>query len=368
MAIQLRSKRFSLGIGATAAAVLLALAGCGGATAGPAASGTTAKSSGPVPTATSASLLDAAKKEGTVVWYTSNTRPAATQIKTMFEQKYPGITVDMFQAGGSQVLSKVAAELSGGGLKADTVDYSDGAAMVEQASKGVFARYAPEHADAIPASLKGDNGYWVAPNFLTTNIAYNTQLVPQNEAPKSWQDLLDPKWKGKVGMASPDYAGTAISTIAALEQKFGADYLKKLGANGLKVFQGFGDVENALVSGQISVAMMLDFRDYADQAKGQPVKVVTPSEGQIALPLAIGVNAHAPHPNAARLLENFILGDEVQQYYASQYFFPARSDITVNTPGLPNPSTLKLFSPKLDQLADPQYVAKVKQDFKNATA
>lgn len=367
MAIRLRSRSLALGIGA-AAAVLLTVSACGGSTVGPAASGGTAKATGAVPSASSTSLLDAAKKEGTVVWYTSNTRPAATKIKALFEQKYPGITVDMFQAGGSQVLSKVAAELNAGGLKADVVDYSDGAAMVEQAGHGVFARFAPEHSDAIPSSLKGDNGYWVSPNFLTTNLAYNTQVVSANDAPKSWQDLLDPKWKGKVGMASPDYAGTAISTIAALENKFGADYLKKLGANGLKVFQGFGDVENALVSGQISVAIMLNFRDYADQAKGQPVKVVTPSEGQIELPLAIGINAHATHPNAARLFENFVVGDEVQKFYASEYFFPVRSDITADTPGLPNSSSLKLFSPDLKKLADPQYVATVKQHFKDATS
>lgn len=323
---------------------------------------------GAVPTASSESLVPDATKEGGVVWYTSNTRPNATDVVQRFEAKYPGIKVELFQAGGSQILSKVAAELTAGGLKADVVDYSDGAAIIGQAHNGLFARYAPENSAGIPAPLKDPDGYWVSSGaFLTATIAYNTSAVSAANAPKSWHDLLDPKWKGKITMGSPNYAGTALTTLAAWDQKLGSDYVNKLGANGLNVSQSFGDTENAVVSGQSPIAIVLSFRAYADQAAGKPIKVIAPTEGQIELVTSMAINAKAAHPKAAQLLENFIFSDESQQKLAKSYYFPARTDVSYSVPGLPVASSLTLMSPDLKKTSNTAYVAKLKQQFEQAT-
>jgi iron(III) transport system substrate-binding protein len=350
----------------SAAVLMLAASACtkSNETAAPAA----ATNAGPVPTATSDSLADEAKKEGTLVWYTSNTRPNATDIAQRFEARYPGIKVDLFQAGGSQILSKVAAEITAGGLKADVVDYSDGAAIIGQARDGLFARFANEKWDSIPAALKDADGYWVSSgSFLTSTFAYNTAAVKDEEAPKSWKDLLDPKWKGKVTMGSPDYAGTALATLAAWDQKLGSDYIDKLGANKLGVSQSFGDTENAVVSGQSPIAIVLSFRAYTDQAAGKPIKVVNPTEGQVELITTMGINAKAAHPKAARLFENFIFSDEIQQKLAQGHYFPARTDLKYDVPGLPAISGLNLMSPDLKKTADTAYVGKLKQQFQAAT-
>lgn len=361
--------RHSLNILA-AAVLVLAAAGCtkSNESSAPAAGASAPASGGPVPTATSESLADDAKKEGALVWYTSNTRPNATDIVQRFEAKYPGIKVDLFQAGGSQILSKVAAELTAGGLKADVVDYSDGAAIISQAHDGLFARFANEKWDSIPAALKDADGYWVSSGaFLTSTFAYNTNAVKDADAPKSWKDLLDPKWKGKVTMGSPNYAGTALATLAAWDQKLGPDYVDKLGANKLGVSQSFGDTENAVVSGQSPIAIVLSFRAYTDQAAGKPIKVVNPAEGQVELITTMGINAKAAHPKAARLFENFIFSDESQQKLAQGHYFPARSDLKYDVPGLPAVSSLTLMSPDLKKTADTAYVAKLKQQFEAAT-
>ena len=350
--------------------VALALAACDHSNAPntQAGGGNSPPTSGPVPTASSESLAPAATKEGGVVWYSSNTRPNATDVVQRFEAKYPGIKVELFQAGGSQILSKVAAELTAGGLKADVVDYSDGAAIIGQAKSGLFTRYAPENSASVPGALKDPDGYWVSSGaFLTSTIAYNTSAVSAADAPKSWHDLLDPKWKGKITMGSPNYAGTALTTLAAWDQKLGSDYVDKLGANGLNVSQSFGDTENAVVSGQSPIAIVLSFRAYSDQAAGKPIKVVTPSEGQIELVTSMAINAKAAHPNAAKLLENFIFSDESQQKLAKGYYFPARKDISYSVPGLPAESTLTLMSPDLKKTSETAYVAKLKQQFQNAT-
>lgn len=321
-----------------------------------------------VPTASSESLLPAARKEGKLVWYTSNTRPNATDIAQRFEAKYPDIKIEFFQAGGSQILSKVAAERVAGGLKADVVDYSDGAAIIAQARDGLFAPFANEQWDNIPAALKDPKGRWVSSGaFITTSFAYNTQAIKAVDAPKSWKDLLDPKWKGQITMGSPNYAGTALVTLAAWDQKLGPDYVDKLGANGLGVSQSFGDTENAVVSGQSPIAIVLSFRAYTDEAAGKPIKVVMPEEGQVELITTAGINAKAEHPNAARLFMNFIFSDEVQKKLAREHYFPARTDLKYNVPGMPDTAELKLMTPDLEKTSDMAYVAKLKKRFEAAT-
>jgi iron(III) transport system substrate-binding protein len=350
--------------------LMLAAAGCSkpNEPAAAAAGASAPANAGPMPTATSEALADDATKEGALVWYTSNTRPNATDIVQRFEAKYPGIKVDLFQAGGSQILSKVAAELAAGGLKADVVDYSDGAAIIGQARDGLFARFANEKWDSIPAALKDPDGYWVSSGaFLTATFAYNTTAVKDADAPRSWKDLLDPKWKGKITMGSPNYAGTALTTLAAWDQKLGSDYVDKLGANKLGVSQSFGDTENAVVSGQSPIAIVLSFRAYTDQAAGKPIKVVMPTEGQIELVTSMGINAKAAHPKAARLFENFIFSDDSQQKLAQGHYFPARTDLKYDVPGLPAVSSLTLMSPDLKKTSDTAYVAKLKQQFEAAT-
>lgn len=349
------------------ALVVAASAGCGGSTLAGGTASQRPKPKGPVPTAASSALEPKAKAEGTVVWYTSNTRPTANKIKTMFEAAHPGVKVQLFQAGGAQVLSKVESEINGGGLHADVVDYSDGAAMLDQSRRGVFARFAPEHASQVPGNLKDPDGYWISSgSYLTASIAYNTKRVTAAQAPRGWRDLLSPKWKGKVSFGSPDYAGTALSTLAGWQKALGKDYVSKLGGNGLQVAQSFGDVENAVVSGQAPVGVVLSFRALADQADGKPIKVVDPSEGQIELLTAVGVSAKAAHPNAARLFENFLFGDAVQKYLAKNYFFPARPGFDV--PGEPASARKNLIVPDLKQLSDPDTVARLKKDFKQATS
>lgn len=348
-------------------ATLAMCAACGGSSLAGGGASQSPVPTGPIPSAASSALVSKAKAEGTLVWYTSNTRPKANKIKSMFESAYPGVKIQLFQAGGAQVLSKVESEINGGGLRADVVDYSDGAAMLDQSRRGVFARFAPEHAEEVPANLKDRNGYWIASGaYLTASIAYNTKHVTAAEAPKSWRDLLAPRWKGKVSFGSPDYAGTALSTLAGWQKQFGKDYMSKLGGNGLQVAQSFGDVENAVISGQAPVGVVLSFRALADQADGKPIKVVKPKEGQIELLTAMGISAKAAHPNAARLFENFLFSDDVQKYLAKSFFFPARPGFDV--PGQAESARKDLIVPNLDELSQPSRVAGLKREFQQATS
>lgn len=313
--------------------------------------------------------MDAAKAEGGLVWYTSNTRPAAEAAANLFEKTHPGIDVEVFQAGGSQVTAKVEAELMSGGVRADLVDYSDGAVAIDQAARGLFERYLPEHADTISEELKDAEGYWFSPYYLTSTIVYNPKVVSEADAPTSWKDLTDPKWRGKVGMASPDYAGTAVATIGTWTQEFGEDYVKALGENGLTVFEGFGNVHDAVLSGQVPVGVNLSFRAITAEAQGEPMKYVDPEEGQILLPSAAAIIKDSENPNAAKLFANFLLSEELQTMMTETVrYFPARSEVAEGVEGMPNVADMKTIRGDVNEMSDPTYVAEVKRLFKDATS
>jgi iron(III) transport system substrate-binding protein len=323
---------------------------------------------GTVTSASSADLAGPASKEGKLVWYSSLVRPAADAIKKAFETEYPDIDVELFQAGGSQIIAKVESEELAGKVRADVIDYSESAAVISEAQRGLFLRYQPPNVDEIAAPLKGKNGDWFSPFYVTATIVYNSDKVSESEAPTSWQDLTDPKWKGKVGMASPDYAGTAVATVATWKQNFGDDYLKKLGANGMTVFESFGNVHDALLSGQTPVAVSLSFRAIPSKAQGQPINWITPKQGQIVLDLPAAISKDAAHPNAAKLFANFLLSEDTQTMLAKDFgYFPALTKVA-QAAGLPDTSGMKLMKSDLQEMADPKYVANVKAVFKAATS
>lgn len=358
-----RPRTLAIGLIATGA---LLLGACGGPAATDDGGDSSAKTTGKIPSASSESLLAAAKKEGKVVWYSSNIRPNVDLIAKLFEKKYPDIEVETFQAGGSQVIAKVEAEIAGGGIQADFVDYSQGAVGLDQSKRGLLERFAPEHIDELADDLKDPNGYFFTPYFITTMISYNSDVVSKADAPKSWKDLTDPKWKGKVSFGSPDYAGSSVITIAAWDQEFGGKYVEELGANKLQVLKSFGDVQNSLLSGQAPIGVNLSFRAIAGANGDGPSQYVLPEEGQIKLVPAAAVVKGAEHPNAAKLFANFLLGDEVQEALAAADFFPARAKFGANIKGFADLDSMKFLVADPAKLADAKFVAEIKQQFKDA--
>src|SRR5262245_48092864 len=149
--------------------------------------------------------LEAAKKEGKVVWYTSLALPSAEKVAKLFEAAYPGIKVEVHRSGSERILGRVMQELKASIKNADVVHTSDAGHFVMFKEKGLLLKYTPAGVDAFPAGFKDKDGYYYGLRATVSAIAYNTKAVPAAEAPKSWKDLLDPKWKGKLVTAHPGY-------------------------------------------------------------------------------------------------------------------------------------------------------------------
>jgi iron(III) transport system substrate-binding protein len=187
--------------------------------------------------------------------------------------------------------------------------------MILWKRNGWLAPYVPEDvAKFYPADHKDPDGRFASARVTLCPIAYNTKLVKPDEAPKSYADLLDPKWTGKIVKAHPGYSGTILNATFQIARDLGWSYFEKLAQQKIMQVQSATDPPKKLALGER--AIMADGGEYVAiglKEKGDPIEIVYPSEGT---PLIVGPNAvfkNAPNPNAARLLQSYMFSAEGQQ-------------------------------------------------------
>src|SRR6476620_577634 len=260
-------------------------------------------------------LIDAAKKEGKVVWYTAVDLPVAEKVGKAFEAKYPGIAVRVERSGTERVFQRIGQEYSSNIHAVDVVNSSDAAHFIVWKRDGILQPYVPEDvAKFYTAEHRDPDGQFASFRVGMSVIGYNTNLVKADEAPKSFADLLDPKWSGKMVKAHPGYSGNVMSATFQVTRELVWEYLEKLAKQKIMQVQSSTDPPKKLALGERAV--MVDGNEYnALQLKeaGQPIEIVYPTEGT---PMAVGPNAiskNAPNPNAAQLFQSFCFSPECQQ-------------------------------------------------------
>jgi iron(III) transport system substrate-binding protein len=261
-------------------------------------------------------LIEAARREGKVVWYTSVDLPLAEKVAKAFEAKYPGVAVRVERSGAERVFQRIGQEYGSRIHAVDVVNSSDASHFIVWKREGWLAPYVPEDvATYYPPEHRDPDGMFASFRAWLSVIGYNTTLVKPEEAPKSFADLLDPKWKGKIVKAHPGYSGTILTATYQIARDLGWSYLEKLSRQNVMQVQSSADPPKKLALGER--AIMADGNEYnLFQLKeaGQPVEIVYPTEGA---PLIVGPNGlfkDAPNPNAARLLQSFMFSVEAQQF------------------------------------------------------
>jgi iron(III) transport system substrate-binding protein len=261
--------------------------------------------------------LEGAKKEGKVVWYTSLVLPSAERIAKLFEAAYPDVKVEVHRTGSQRILQRVMQELSANIKNVDVVHTSDAGHYVFLKDKKLLARYTPAGVGAFPAGFKDTDGYYYGLRATVNAITYNTKMMSAAEAPKTWKDLLDPKWKGKLVTAHPGYSGVIATHVLALVHLHGWDYFKALAQNKLMIVQSANDPATVVSSGErVAAVNGGDYSAYQLKKKGNPIEIVYPREGVPLVVSPTAITAFAPHPNAARLFTDFTFTREVQQVMA----------------------------------------------------
>ena len=314
----------------------------------------------PLPTSAQDARVEAAKKEGKVVWYTSLALPSAEKVAKLFEAAYPGIKVEVHRTGSQRILQRVMQEMQANLKLVDVIHTSDAGHFVLLKEKKLLMKYTPAGVDAFPAGFKDKDGYYYGLRATVNVIAYNTKLVPAAEAPKTWKDLLDPKWKGKLVTAHPGYSGVIATHVLALVHLHGWDYFKQLAQNKLMLVQSAVDPAGVVASGERLVAVDGgDYYYYQMKKKGNPIETVYPKEGVPLVVSPTAIASFAPHPNAAKLFSDFTFSRELQQVMAdSEGLYTGHPEVKYPS-DKPKLSELKLLT------VDPEELEKRNEEIKN---
>ncbi|KQT53139.1 iron ABC transporter substrate-binding protein [Aureimonas sp. Leaf454] len=276
---------------------------------------TPASAQAPAPYQITPELEAAAKAEGKVVFYTATDVTVAEKLADLFKQTYPGIAVQVERAGSERVFQRIGQEYSTGIYSADVIETSDAVHFEYFKREGWLEPMVPQEvAEKWPADEKDPDGNFAAYRAHLSVLAYRTDLLPEAEAPKTWTDLLDPRFKGKMVKAHPGYSGTIMTATYVLSQLLGWEYFEKLGQQDVMQVQSSTEPPKKLAQGERTLEVDgNEYNIFRLQDEGQPIKIVYPAEGT---PLAVGnaaVLKEAPNKNAAKLFYAFLFSKEAQQ-------------------------------------------------------
>jgi len=277
------------------------------------------------------SRLADARREGKVVWHTTLALDAAERLAGRFEQTYPGVKVEVHRSGSERVLQRIMQELQAGIKNADVVNTSDTGHFVFLKRKGLLAKYTPAGADKFTPAFRDRDGFAWGWRAFPLVVPYNTKLVTAADAPKTWKDLLDPRWKDKLVISHPGYAGSVVTQIVALANLYGWDFWAQLAKNKPMLVQSIHDPARTVASGERAAgANGADYGFlYTERRKGSPIAAAYPRDGVVLILSPTAITSFAPHPAAARLFTDFIFTREIQQVLAdAEGLYVAHPDVT----------------------------------------
>jgi len=277
-------------------------------------------------------LVAGAKKEGKLVIYTSMTVDQAQKLNDAFKAKYPFIQPSMFRAVGERLLTKIMAEAQAGKYEFDVVQSAETQAYFLK-KKNLLAKYVSTEVKNVQKPFVDSEGYWAAVYMMPNVIGYNTSLLKRHEVPRSDEDLLNPKWKGKIGMdhTKPEWFSWKLKRMG--EEK-GLAYMKKLGAQEFKLYAGLTILTSLLAAGEFPLVLNTYLHNVEDvRRKGAPVDWVA-QDPVFTKFQPIGIGSKAAHPNTAKLFVDFMLSEEGQKIIASFGRVPTRRGVPTTAQGI----------------------------------
>jgi len=260
-------------------------------------------------------LIEAAKKEGKLSWYTSVDLPVAEKIAKAFEGAYPGVGMKVERSGAERIFQRIGQEYQSKIYNCDVVNSADAAHLIIWKRAAMLASFLPEEvARYFPQEHWDPDGMYASWRVTLSPIAYNTNQVKAEDAPKGFMDLLAPKWSGKIVKAHPGYSGTIMTATQQLSRDLGWSYFEQLAKQKVMQVQSAADPPKKVSAGERAV--MADGTEYMVdllQARSEPIAEVYAVEGTPLITGPSAVMARAANPNAARLFYAWSMTAEAQQ-------------------------------------------------------
>ena len=300
-------------------------------------------------------IIDAAKKEGEVTWYTTSivdqfVRPAAQA----FEKKY-GIRVNYVRSNAVEMELRVINEARAGRMQADVVDGTTTSITLKK--QNLVEKWTPD-VPGLPDRYKDPEGYWMASQEYVLSPGYNTDMIPKGTEPKTWQDLLDPKLKGKMvwNITPSSSAGQGFVGLVLMEmgEEKGRAYLAQLAKQNVVGMQAAArQVLDQVIAGEYAIALQI-FNNHTtiSQARGAPVNWLK-TEPAMGVVLPMSLTKGGPHPNAGKLLFDYILSAEGQKLMAESGELPVLPSVPPKIADLrPGPGNYRAIYIAPDKLVD----------------
>ena len=270
-------------------------------------------------------VSEAARKEGRLVIYTDLAIEVAQALVNGFKAKHPGIDVNFFRGDTGQITQRFETESAAGRHEADVITNTDRQAK-QLAAKGYTQPYTSAHIEQYPKEMRAPADAWSPYSSVQFGLAWNSDRVRDGDAPKSWEDLLDPRWRGQLALQDPLQGGGAAIWVATLyglwgEEKW-SDFMKRLGAQRIR-FGRYLEVRDMVAAGEASVQLVA-YPSFTQPLieRGAPLKwaLVDPV---IYTALAVNLAKNAKNPNAGKLFINFLTSQEGQKLLVERAQIPA---------------------------------------------
>ena len=299
----------------------------------------------------SADLIEGAKKEGAMDWMGGGSAEIDEVINRAFMKHYPFVQARKTRVQSQRLLVRFETESRAGKHTADIVRTTDWYIDIFK-KKGLLLKYEPPERKNIPEEMKDREGFYTSLYLAVHVPAYNTRQLSKSDLPRSYDDLLDPKWKGKLGLEDAAYVWF-VNMIKMKGEKQGIEFMRRLARQDVSLRASTTLLTNLVAAGEIPIAIDL-YADDVERTKkaGAPVDW-TALDPLIVHTIAGGINKNAPHPNAAKLFMDFLLSEEGQRIYLSENRQPTRRGVTV--PWMPKNAKIHVNDPDIgDRVGDYQ--------------
>ena len=275
-------------------------------------------------------LYDAAKREGSVIWWTSEyTQPVCEKIQDAFKAKYPGVDVSLLRETTGTINQRILQNLKSSVHDVDVFGTTDELQYGQLKSMNALAAFQPNDSDKIVAPFRRLDPDWTYQLGAVGFVLFNFDPRKIAPPPNDWMQLLNPTYKGHISLGHPAFSGYVAQWAIVMRDRYGWDpYFGKLAADQPKIGRSIFEVANDIISGESVIGAGTDKLAYQRKAQGDPVDVSFPKRDLVVIAAPSAILKDAPHPNAARLFTNFLYSREFSQTLVATYDYPLRSDVT----------------------------------------
>ena len=290
-----------------------------------------------------------AESEGELLFYTHDGEAGAAAVVEGFSKDFPKIKANYVRAQNGAMYNKLLSERSAGRFGVDAVQFSEIGTAIDFQKRGGFEQYKSPQLSAYSAEHESDPpGFYTWTGVTFAGIGYNTDRVKPDEAPKTWQDLLDPKWRNAISMKQAT-SGMQFVEWYELRQLFGDKYWKEFAKQRPKGFDSRAQLFDRLAKGEDKICGLAEYAGYSlYKQKGAPIAFVAPPAGLPVTPTAAGVVSKAPHPEAGKLFIDWLLSPRGQAVTQGNKYllYPSLRKDAPPLIGGQKLSDFKLLSPK----------------------